>query len=232
MGQRQPASLLERFWLSDWSLSALLALLIIDGFVLAPLLESEQAPRVVAPVVFSLIIVSGIAVTFRSRVTTALIGALAAVSLAVRWANHVHPNDTLALADALLTLAFLLMLVAVLLVQVFRAGPVTLHRVQGAIAVYLLLAYGWAMVYELVAMGDPAAFSFPATGIGLQRLFARLLYFSTVTLTTVGYGDITPVSPVARSLATLEALTGQLFPAILLARLVSMELYHRQQGDR
>ena len=60
------------------------------------------------------------------------------------------------------------------------------------------------------------------------------MYFSFVTLTTVGYGDITAVHPVARSLATAEALVGQLFPAILLARLVSMELYDRQakHGDR
>jgi voltage-gated potassium channel Kch len=56
----------------------------------------------------------------------------------------------------------------------------------------------------------------------------RLIYFSFATLTTVGYGDITPVHPIARSLAMLEALIGQLFPVILIARLVSMELYYRR----
>ena len=62
-----------------------------------------------------------------------------------------------------------------------------------------------------------------------EQLIARLFYFSTITLTTVGYGDITPVNPIARSLAALGGFTGQLFPAITLARLIAMELYHRQQ---
>jgi len=86
------------------------------------------------------------------------------------------------------------------------------------------------LAYQLVALGDAMAFSFPAGPLDSQNLRFRLLYFSTTTLTSVSYGDITPLNPVARSLAALEGVIGQLFPVLLLARLVSMELYDRRRG--
>jgi hypothetical protein len=73
------------------------------------------------------------------------------------------------------------------------------------------------------------AFSISAVPLHPQNLRFRLLYFSMTTLTTVSFGDITPLNPVARSLAALESVIGQLFPPLLLARLVSMELHYRQQ---
>ena len=85
------------------------------------------------------------------------------------------------------------------------------------------------MAYELVALSDATAFGFIAVPPQPQNLRFRLLYFSTTTLTTVSYGDIAPLNPVARSLAALESVVGQLFPALLLARLVSMELHYGQQ---
>jgi voltage-gated potassium channel Kch len=102
------------------------------------------------------------------------------------------------------------------------------------VAVYLLLGLGWAFAYRLVAIARPDAFAFPAgTAVALDEEHTwRLVYFSFVTLTTVGYGDITAAHPVARSLVVCEALVGQLFPAILLARLVSMEIYHRQSRNK
>jgi hypothetical protein len=113
---------------------------------------------------------------------------------------------------------------------VFREGPVTWYRIQGAVAFYLLLGLAWAGAYELIELHWPNAFAPPPSTMMNQSEdpTARFVYFSFVTLTTVGYGDVTAVHPLARSLVTLEALMGQLFPAILLARLVSMELYHRQ----
>jgi hypothetical protein len=89
----------------------------------------------------------------------------------------------------------------------------------------LMWTYGYGMVYELV----PGAFRFPegATTIGPAH---GLGYYSFVTLTTVGYRDITPVHPVARSLTMAEAIVGQLYPAILIARLFSMELASRGRG--
>jgi voltage-gated potassium channel Kch len=93
--------------------------------------------------------------------------------------------------------------------------------------VYLLLGLTWAVAYELVALRQPGAFAGTSTEVDASQ---RWLYYSFVTLTTVGYGDVTPVHPIARSLAVLKALTGQLYPAILLAHLVSLEVQSRGGG--
>jgi hypothetical protein len=123
-------------------------------------------------------------------------------------------------ALALGSLVSLSLMAIVVLAQAFRAGPVNVHRIQGAVAAYLLLGMAWGSAYQLVAALSPGAFASASTAAIGSRSW---IYFSFVTLTTVGYGDMTPVHPVARSLAVMEALTGQLYPAILLARLVSLQ---------
>lgn len=95
---------------------------------------------------------------------------------------------------------------------------------DGSILVYLLIGIAFGEAARSVALLHPGAY---ASGTFARIDRAELYHFSLVTLTTVGYGDITPVHPMARSLAALEALTGQLFPAILIARLVSQELMSR-----
>jgi hypothetical protein len=113
----------------------------------------------------------------------------------------------------------------------FGPGRVTWHRVQGAIALYLILGLLFAHLYGLLNVLVPEAFANVPAGLNADAVFyrGRLLYFSFVTLTTTGYGDIVPLHPIARSLATLEAVIGQLFPATLLARLVSLELEGRRR---
>ena len=124
-------------------------------------------------------------------------------------------------AQRLSALLALFLVTVIVAVRVFSADvtTVTTDRVVGAIVLYLLLGIIWSAAYDLVAIhvADACAGVRPS-GSGPQRW----LYFSFVTLTTVGYGDIVPVAPAARSLAALKALVGQLYPAIILARLVSL----------
>jgi hypothetical protein len=223
---------LARFWLSDWSLSVLEALLIVDIFILVPIIQSRGTSGALQPVVYSLFVVAASPIALRSRWhrgITILLGTLGAVSLVLRWTTYEDTRVMLACADSIASLAFCAVLVAVVLAQAYAPGPVDLRRIQGAIAAYLLLSYVWALAYKLIALNDPVAFSFATTDLSPQTVTARLLYFSMTTLTTVGYGDITPINPVARSLSNLEGMVGQLFPAITLARLVSMQTVHRQQ---
>ena len=113
--------------------------------------------------------------------------------------------------------------------EVFAPGRVTFHRIIGAILVYLSIGLTFMSLYCFVALIVLAAFS------GLQPLqdnlavASNLIYFSFVTLTSVGYGDIVPVHPVARSLTNIEQVIGQLYPATLLARLVTLELKWRRE---
>jgi Ion channel len=94
--------------------------------------------------------------------------------------------------------------------NVFGPGKVTFDRIDGAIALYILLGVLWAQAYQLVSSIVPKAFySASLHSSSLDR--SIWIYFSFVTLTTAGYGDILPVAPQARSLTNLEALIGQLY---------------------
>jgi Ion channel len=110
---------------------------------------------------------------------------------------------------------------------VFAPGRVTYHHVMGAILLYLVIAVSFVPLLAFTGSLIPNAFS----GISMQdnpALASGLIYFSFVTLTTTGYGDVFPLHPIARSLCNLEAVIGQLYPATLLARLVTLEMAQRR----
>lgn len=107
--------------------------------------------------------------------------------------------------------------------DVFAPGRVTYHRIVGAVALYLLIGLIFAGLFAIYGMLVPNAFS----GLVLAdnpAVASNAIYFSFVNLTSIGYGDILPVHPIARSLCNVETVIGQLFPATLLARLVSLQL--------
>lgn len=116
----------------------------------------------------------------------------------------------------------------VVLHAAFAPGRITFQRVQGAIVVYLNLALIFAAVYRLIWEVNPAAFNHSLASGTRPGDFGTLLYFSLTTLTTTGYGDIFPVDPFARSAANLEAVVGQFYLAITIARLVALEIADRR----
>jgi voltage-gated potassium channel Kch len=222
---------LGRPWSSDRSLTILLAFLVINVFLLYPLGELGVLGHLAYGIAFTLILISGGAATAKRRAVMVAFSAVAFAALVLHWARFAAPTPALVVADAVASMVACGMLAAIVLVQVFREGPMTVHRIQGAVAVYLLLALVWAFAYGVIAHLVPGAFHSRTGPVVDAPVLAaqRYLYFSFVTLTTVGYGDVTAVYPLARSLAMFEAFVGQLFPAILIARLVSMELYYRQR---
>jgi hypothetical protein len=111
---------------------------------------------------------------------------------------------------------------------VFAPGRVSYRRINGAVLLYLTIGQIFVGFYGLIDLLAPHAFS-GLDVVESPRFAHDLTYFSFVTLTTVGYGDIVPVHPLARSLCTLEAIIGQLYPATLLARLVTLELEDRRR---
>jgi Ion channel len=107
---------------------------------------------------------------------------------------------------------------------VLAPGQITAHRVLGAIALYLNFGLMFAAAYRLVWDFMPDSPNGIPSGIASWKAYGSIRYFSFVTLTSVGYGDIVPVHPLVRTLSNLEAILGQLFPATLLARLITLEL--------
>jgi hypothetical protein len=219
----------QHFWSTDRGLAALLGSLVVIIFVMPVLRASPVVAVVIVQVLFGTVVFSGLTTVTASRVARIACGAGFLAAIALHWVDQFHPGFGLAVWGALGRLFSVCLLTLLVSRQVFAAGRVTVQRIAGAVAVYLLLGLAWAGVYELIAGVFPDAFHLPETPRNRAELATMLAYYSFVTLTTVGYGDLIPVHPVARSAAILEALAGQLFPAILLARLVAMELAARDR---
>lgn len=129
----------------------------------------------------------------------------------------------------LLLIGFLLVAITFTMKQIAIGTDINTNRIVGAICVYLLLGVIWAMAYTLVDLASPGSFAgFSPTGdLGFD---SEWLYFSFVTMTTLGYGDILPVSATARGLAYMQAIVGQFYIAVLVAGLVGA--YVSERGER
>jgi len=130
---------------------------------------------------------------------------------------------TLTAAQAVAIL-FLFGAAALIVRSLFTSKVMMFDSILGAVCGYLFVGLGWAVGYTLLEGFQPGSFTFDAapSTAGSQSLADRLIYYSFITLTTVGYGDVTPVAPAARTLAWLEAIAGQFYLAVIVAGLVSM----------
>ncbi len=212
-------------WQSQANLSLFLALVVCIGFVFPALGVGRNDLRLYGDLGTALMLISGVAIAWGHRTLMLLTGAISIATIAVRWIDWVRPGHTVQIWVDVTSIASLLAIVFVLLFQVLSRGRVTHVRIQGAIAAYLLLGIVWAYGYHLVNVLHPGSFNGAAT----LSTFADWAYYSYVTLSTVGYGDITPATSVARIVSVGEALTGQLYLAVLIARLVAMEVIFWQE---
>ena len=214
----------SEFWSGDLGLTLITISLVVFIFVILPLAEVGLPGRFVLDLVLVGLMVSGALRIGTNRVTTTLAIIVLLTTLIALWASLAHPTPFLQrLSTSLLIVAFLLYIRIVLLVM-FRHGPVTWSRIQGGVSAYLFLGLVWASAYQLIEQLHPGSFRFVSHPESVEQLSAKLAYFSFATLTTVGFGDVAAVQPFARSLATAEAIVGQLFPAILIGALVGMAM--------
>lgn len=215
------------FWASERSLSVLAGVVVVSSFVIAPLTPPAGVGEAVLTVTYLTLLASGIATVPRKGSAVYVLGALALLSAVARAATLLAPGDLAEVGRKLSGAMFCLLLAAVVFERIFRAGHVTVHRISGAVAAYLLIGLVFAFVYDAIEILLPGSFHFATPGLRDAALADPMTYFSFTTLTTVGYGDITPRIPLTQSLANLESLIGQLFPTILIARLVALELLPR-----
>ncbi len=214
------------FWNADRSLTVLLVLLVVLLFVLTPLAQSTGIGVELNGVVFTMLAITATAAVTRRFAIVATVTLLGLARLLLDGLLRAPMAPDLVVGDLALRAGFVLLIAVLVMVQVLRPGHFSHHRVQGAIAIYLLAALAWAYAYEVLHLVDPNAFHIGAIGSASPNL-ALFRFFSFETLTTLGYGDVLPVGPVARSLAASEAVFGQLFPAVMITRLVSLEFAER-----
>ncbi len=212
---------------SDPLLTTLTVLLILMMFVFAPLQAVGIKLFQALSFASALGLIAGIFLLSGSpTIAVALLAAFAMAGLAA-LSRLSAPSvlDVYLFAGALLILG--VAMASVVARTVFAAGRVNYHRIIGAILVYLSIAVTFTALFTIVGLLVPNAFS----GMSFKddpSLASNVIYFSFVTLTSTGYGDVFPVHPVARSLCNLETIIGQLYPATLLARLVSLEIEGRR----
>jgi hypothetical protein len=222
---------------SDARLSVLLFLQCLIVFVLVPLTAANIAGRWLMDIgllVYILVCALGFA-DRRSLQVAMLVCTLPAIMGPFVWrvltgdigVSRVASHEALSLA-AFFSNALVTVMVAR---HAFGAGQVTRHRILGAVFVYLNVAILFSIMYDMLDILVAGAISHAAGGaVGGPpgQRSAELAYFSLSTITTCGYGDLVPVNPVARSLANLEAVFGQLYPATFVARLVALHLAHNE----
>jgi len=197
----------------------LVALVVL--IVTAPFVQELEGGRYIEAVLISILLTSAVMAVGGHKRTLVLAIVLAAPVLVGRWIYHFQPEDNPFKFYLIGFLVFLGYVVFHFLRYILRSPRVNSEVLSAAVSVYLLLGLLWASAYVLVERLAPGSFIvLPNRGQPLHGFEA--MYFSLITLTTVGYGDIVPVSGAARMLAVMEATTGTMYVAVLVARLVSI----------
>ncbi|HSN84711.1 MAG TPA: ion channel [Polyangiales bacterium] len=199
-------------------LPGLLVLIVVSPSI------SGRGERVVIELIFNAILLAGVYAVGLRRHGWAF-AALTVVTLGARWGEILFASrfDVLALG---LTAVWLVYAASVIIASLFQRREVETDAILGAIVVYLLVGLAFMMVFQVLELTNPGSFSGLPDGVQERpkELASSMLYFSLVCLTTIGYGDIVPVSDLARPLSVLEAVFGQLYLAVMIARLVGLHI--------
>lgn len=205
-------------WLGEKGLMALLAMLTLDLFLLPVI--GPGVGQVTLDIVFLAMLLTGVWALSQSRFTRIVAAVFALEALVFRYLERWDATPITLIGANTASMVALGAFTVLVLLRTLSPGPITSFRIQGAVAAYLLIGVTFGQAFELLEYASPGSFDF-ALETAPHQISYGLNYFSIITLTTVGYGDITPVSAEARSLAAFEGFIGQIYPAILLGWMVS-----------
>lgn len=192
-------------------------------FVTAPFVEELRFGDLLEAVLLTLVMVFAVVVVGGRRKVLIVALVLLAPALAGKWINHIRPDLLHPAVFLAASVVFFGFAVARLLAFIVQAPRVDANVLCAGVAGFLLLGLLWVPAYDAVAQLNPHAFNLPSAPGAPSTLDGfSAFYFSFITLCTVGYGDISPVSKVARMLAVMEAITGLFYMAVLISRLVSV----------
>jgi len=213
----------------DPSLTVLLVLELCAVFLAAPLAaKGLPIARTIADTLVLAVLLVIVMLSHKWGAIILIVLGLAAIAASFLLRREWSPVSTIVLRRGGDIIAFSA-LTWVVAHAVYAPGRITSRRLQGAVVLYLSLATIFASAFGLIWELNPRAFVNLLAPAGGPREVASMLYFSLTTLTTTGYGDIVAVDPFARSLANLEAVIGQFYLAITVARLVTLELADRRR---
>lgn len=217
-----------KIWHSKNNFLFLLAAL-LSFFILNSFLFSHQAGMYLSGLLFTVIIMLSVSALYRGRRFLHWLMGLALLAWLAFFLAHVFPDSCLHIIDYVLSSLFFAVVTYLVIEHVMRQPVVSANTIYGAICGYLLLGVAFAFLYGLIYNVFSVSFYLSdGRPLELIRPMQELNYYSFVTLTTVGYGDITPVLPIARTFSWMEAALGQIYLTVLIARLVSLQVAERK----
>jgi Ion channel len=206
--------------------------------LVSPFFEEEQIAIGIIRILLSLALVAAVYAVSKRRRDLVIGGIIAAPSVIGRWLPEYNTSLLLFVAVTAATTLFLGFVTYMIIAEVARLRTVTFDTIFGAGCGYLLIGGIWAFIYSMINVVAHPGFVFnnvpslpPASDLVEQSRLIPLFYFSFITLTSTGFGDILPLSPVAKGFAVSEAVIGQFYVAILVARLVSLQLVSAGPDD-
>jgi hypothetical protein len=220
---------MSEFWSGDLGLTLTTISLLVLLFVITPLREAGLPGRLLFDLIMVTLMISGSLAVNQSRAATALVVVVVFADGAILGAGRLHPSPFLHQFGSILSTVTLLLYVRIVLLVMFRKGPITWSRIQGGVSAYLLLGMAWASAYQFLEQRYPGSIQFVTAPVDIDQLTSKLTYFSFGILTSLG-SDIAPVHPFARSLTLSEAVVGQLCPALLMGALVAMAMQSRAKS--
>ncbi len=214
---------------AKWRHLALL-ISILFLFVSTPLVALFQQGVLALNVVAAFVLVAGSYALFERRRLFVVAVLLSVLSIATTGLLLLTQQNWAAVLSHSCVIVLITYLSVAILGYVLRGARITMDKIFAAVCVYMLIGYAWTFAYALIEEVQPGSFLATAGGAphGYVERVLQMRYFSFMTLTTVGYGDIVPHSSAARTLAALEAVTGQIFLTVLVARLVGLHIVHAQ----
>ena len=189
-------------------------------FVLRPFLTERVALGYLMEIFLLLIFLSAVYAVSQKRITLIIALLLVLLMEILQLFSYLKDSPLLDTLSNILGGLLLAYTATIILFHLFREDRITGDMIMGAICLYFLMGLAWAFVYSTLEFFQPGSFQMPQGTVNQ----ATFTYYSYVTLTTLGYGEITPISAPARSFALLEAMMGQLYLAVLIARLVGIHI--------
>ena len=214
---------LDRFVEKCFKERFLFVLVTLLGFlILNPLLRGFTGLSNLLDFFLTVILISSIYAVSQKKHHLIIAVLLVLPLLLSTWTRHLIESPTLSLVHNCSGILFFAFMAITILSFVLNKNKVTLNVIYASIVVYLYLAFMWAFIFILVEELQPG--SIAMTHSQIDESISHFFYYSFVTITTLGYGDITPTSEVARSLAIIEAVIGQIYLVVLVARLVGIHI--------
>jgi len=188
------------------------------------MVEGSLLATLVLNLSFMLIIFSAVLTISDTRRPLIKSLALAVLAIVFRWLHYFYQFDLWVILEHIANLLFWIYIAIRILKYILSQSIITAELIYAAVAVYFIFGLTWASIYQLIELNNPDSFAMSNADASAQNFIFQMWYFSMVTLTTLGYGDISPITMTARVFVVLEAIMGQFYIAVLIANLIGRRI--------